>query len=122
VVSFRLAFYNCSNLTTIPNNLFANNTKVMNFSGVFQGCVGLTSIPEDLFDSNVNVTTFDYAFFGCAGIGSGTDLPDWWNDAKYPESEYPQFHLMGDNAVRMFTSCINARNFASVPRSPLVWK
>jgi hypothetical protein len=109
-------------LASIPANLFVNNTQVTNFTQVFYGCTALASIPANLFDNNIHVTTFYYAFYGCTGIGSSTDLPDWWNDVKYPEATYPQFHLTAADALRMFTNCTNAKNYSSVPTTPLAWK
>jgi hypothetical protein len=122
VTTFRSAFYGCTNLTSIPEHLFDKNIQATTFYSAFYNCTSLTTIPKNLFDNNTQVTTFYYAFQGCTGIGSSTDLPDWWNDAKYPAATYPQFHLTGANALRMFTGCANARNFSSVPTTPLVWK
>jgi hypothetical protein len=121
-MDFGYAFQGCTGLTTIPATLFANNTQVTSFYSAFQGCTGLTTIPATLFDNNIHAATFNYAFQGCTGIGSSTDLPDWWNDAKYPEATYPQFHLTAASALRMFTGCANAKNYSSVPTTPLVWR
>jgi hypothetical protein len=82
----------------------------------------LTAIPVNLFNNNTQVVNFYSAFRSCTGIGSGTDLPDWWDDTKYPAATYPQFHLTDTNVLRMFIGCTNASNFSSVPTSPLVWK
>jgi hypothetical protein len=122
VTTFNGVFDGCSGLTSIPGNLFASNTKVTNFVYAFQACTALTSIPDNLFDNNTQVTNFYYAFRNCRGIDSNTDLPDWWDDAKYPAATYPQFHLTDANALQMFTGCTNAKNFSSVPTTPLVWK
>ena len=42
-----LGFVGCSQLTSIPANLFNNNTEVTDFSYTFFMCSGLTSIPEN---------------------------------------------------------------------------
>jgi hypothetical protein len=139
---FYQAFTYCTNLKEIPGDLFANNTKATNIYSAFQGCTGLTSIPEHLFENNTLVTTFYYTFYGCNKLTSipehlfdnnkavtnfqGTfygctgidgNLPEWWVDANYPASTYPQFHLdLTDNAnvLRMFTGCTNADNYGAV--------
>ena len=41
--SFAACFSGCSSLTSIPENLFTNNTAVTNFSYCFNNCSGLTS-------------------------------------------------------------------------------
>jgi hypothetical protein len=122
VTDFSHVFRGCTNLATIPGNIFANNIQVTDFIDAFYNCTSLISIPANLFDNNTQVTNFNLAFSGCTGIGSATDLPDWWNDAKYPVATYPQFHLTAVDAVRMFGGCTNARNYSSVPTTPLVWK
>jgi hypothetical protein len=95
---------------------------MVSFIQIFAACTNLTSILTRLFDHNKAVTTFQDAFNGCTGINSTTDLPDWWNTSKYPATTHPQFHLTDTDAVRMFTGCTNAKNYSSVPMSPLMWK
>ena len=63
-------FRDCSRLTSIPGNLFANNTDVTDFTSCFRGCSRLTSIPENLFATNTAVTNFNYCFMGCSGLTS----------------------------------------------------
>ena len=73
VTNFSWCFYGCTSLTSIPANLFANNTAVTSFSECFRNCSGLTSIPENLFASNTDVTTFGSCFSGCTSL---TSIPD----------------------------------------------
>ena len=69
VTDFSYCFYQCSNLTSIPDNLFANNTAVTTFHQCFMGCSGLTgSIPENLFANNTAVTNFSACFLHCRGL------------------------------------------------------
>lgn len=70
VTDFSYCFQACSELTSIPENLFANNTAVTNFYGCFQACSGLTSIPENLFANNTAVTDFSYCFGNCYSLTS----------------------------------------------------
>jgi hypothetical protein len=113
--NFAWAFNGCTTLTSIPDGLFNKNTQVTNFRDVFNSCTSLETIPNDLFANNPEVTTFYRAFYGCTGIDG--DLPEWWNDASYPSSTHPQFHLdltASSNALRMFTNCTNATNYGVV--------
>ena len=66
-------FTGCSQLTSIPENLFTNNTKVTNFEHTFNSCTGLTSIPENLFSNNKAVTNFNTTFYNCSGV---TSIPE----------------------------------------------
>ena len=68
VTSFSGTFSNCTGLTSIPANLFSNNTVVTDFNYTFKNCLGLTSIPENLFSNNTAATTFIYTFSGCRGL------------------------------------------------------
>ena len=70
VTSFWNCFRGCTSLTSIPDNLFASNTKVTTFSNCFKDCTGLTSIPESLFANNTAVTIFSYCFDNCSGLTS----------------------------------------------------
>jgi hypothetical protein len=115
VTSFSNTFTNCTNLEVIPGSLFTNNTKVRDFNQVFYGCASLATIPSGLFDNNKAVTTFRNVFCNCTGLDG--DLPEWWNDASYPSSTHPQFHLdltATPDVLRMFRGCTNATNYGAV--------
>ena len=86
---FSLCFSGCTSLTSIPENLFANNTAVTNFGYCFSDCTGLTgSIPENLFANNTAVTNFGYCFSDCTG-------------------------LTGSIPEKLFSNCPNATNFSN---------
>ena len=59
-------FYGCNGLTgSIPENLFKNNSKVINFDSVFAYCENLTgSIPENLFANCPEVEIFGDDWWG----------------------------------------------------------
>lgn len=94
---WRYTFRNCSNLTTLPMNLFSgatcarftetfrNCTNIQSipelftelkffvnnmFSGTFWGCSSLTSIPENLFSFNIpgGASIFNNTFRDCIGL------------------------------------------------------
>ena len=71
---FYQTFYGATNLTSIPDTLFANYTigATYMFPETFQGCSSLTSLPADLFSG---ITTgasymFQYTFNNCTSITS----------------------------------------------------
>ena len=70
VTDFSQTFAGCGGLTSLPENLFISNTAVTNFSQTFLNCTGLTSIPENLFSNNTAVTNFSYTFAYCSGLTS----------------------------------------------------
>jgi hypothetical protein len=70
ITSFQDCFAGCTSLTTIPATLFANNTAVINFTYCFNACTSLTTIPANLFANNTAVTSFGVCFFGCTSLTS----------------------------------------------------
>ncbi len=78
---FAYAFQDCTELTSISENLFAGITSLENssdvFSYTFAGCTGLTSIPENLFAGITSlensIYVFGYTFAGCTGL---TSIPE----------------------------------------------
>ena len=78
--SFNQAFYNATNLTSIPDTLFSGYTSSMPyiFQQMFCGCTGLTSIPENLFNFGGNNVSgqkrmFYETFNGCTSL---TSIPE----------------------------------------------
>ena len=71
--SFEGTFYDCSSLTSIPDNLFDTHSLVTSFQQTFLNCSSLTSIPAGLFDTNTEVTSFNQTFYGCSSL---TSIPD----------------------------------------------
>jgi hypothetical protein len=53
--TFDRAFQGCTGLTSLPLNLFAQNSSARNFNATFSGCTGLLYLPEDLFASNKDI-------------------------------------------------------------------
>ena len=70
LTSLANAFEGCKALTTIPENLFANNPEVTNFFFTFSSCSALESIPEQLFANNPKVIDFGAIFSSCTSLKS----------------------------------------------------
>ena len=75
---FESTFYGCSNITSIPDDLFSHvksGAETM-FNGTFVGCEKLESIPDDLFNfaGNYNISgakgMFGFTFYGCEALTS----------------------------------------------------
>ena len=58
----------------IPENLFANNTKVTSFQKTFCRCTKLENVSEQLFDNTPNVTDFTKTFYECYKLKSGPKI------------------------------------------------
>ncbi len=121
-------FFNCDNITTIPENLFKNCVNVKTLSEVFYNCKGLTSIPENLFKYNTEVVQLERVFEGCENI---TNIPTELfkhniklkkteaifgrckNIANIPENLF-KYNRDLENIRYMFSGC---QNITSIPEN-----
>lgn len=109
---FSGCFYYCSNLTSIPEELFDKNIEVTSFEYCFQGCSTLESIPEGLFDKNIEVTSFHYCFQGCKKLSNiPTGLFD--RNTKVTDFEYciEVCSNLTSIPTRLFDKNINVTSF-----------
>jgi len=58
------SFKNCSNLVSLPENLFSNNTGIINFENCFQNCSSLNQVPTNIFSNNISANNFRQCFSG----------------------------------------------------------
>lgn len=70
VEDFTNGFYGCESLKEIPNNLFRNCPEVQSYEGAFGECIELESVPEKLFINASKVKNFDKTFFMCTRLAS----------------------------------------------------
>ena len=107
-------FWNCDNITSIPENLFKYNVSVTDFSQVFYRCEGITNIPEKLFENNINVINFEYAFYMCRGI---TNIPRnlFKNNTKVTNFSF-MFYNSGITEIPedLFKNNMNAEYFSEI--------
>ena len=118
LTDFSNCFGNCSELTSIPSNLFANNPEVTDFSYCFSNCRGLTSIPSNLFANNTKVTNFSYCLQYCRELTSSTPLD---NDGTplYNRSEGKEGYSVVNSHKRCFYNCTLMSDYSSIPSD---WK
>lgn len=118
ITDFFSCFYNCPGLTSIPEGLFANNPKVTDFSLCFYYCTGLTSIPSNLFANNTKVTDFSNCFASCLGLTSSTPLD---NDGTpmYNRSDGKEGYSKVNLPDRCFYRCTLMSDYSSIPSD---WK
>lgn len=70
VYNFDYSFYGCSNLSSVPSDLFYNCITATTFSRTFEFCTSLQSIPSTLFNNCINVTDFQFTFKSCTALQS----------------------------------------------------
>ena len=119
-------FENCTELTSLSNDLFAKNTAATSFGYCFSGCTGLTSLPAGLFDANAAVMSFYACFKGCTGIESlpvglfakNTDVNSFSSCFHNCTSltDLPSGLFDGNVNVTSFYSCFNGcSNLSKLP-------
>ena len=116
--NFNDCFYNCKGLTSIPENLFANNTAVTTFNNCFRDCSGLPSIPANLFANNTAVTNFSYCFGRCTSLTSSCPVD---NDGTpiYNRSSGKSGYSKVTSYRKCFLNCTNMADYSSIPSG---WK
>ena len=65
-------FQSCSNITSVPSNLYKYNTGMTTLNNAFINCYSITNIPEGLFKYNQNLTSI-YGLFSNSQI---TTIPE----------------------------------------------
>ena len=128
-------FYNCSNLTEIPETLTIPNT-VTNCSQMFFACSNLTVIPSTLTIPN-SVTNCSYMFSSCYNLTSDISniWPSTWNYTRTIKISYmfnscskivgtiPADKLWNSgktfNSSGCFTGCTLLTNYDEIPAG---WK
>ncbi len=109
---FEDCFSYCVGLTSIPAGLFSHNTEATDFYGCFSGCTGLTAIPTGLFDNNTHAIHFVDCFSNCPLL---TSIPSGLFDNNTEATDFCQcfFECTGLTEIPagLFSSNINATNF-----------
>lgn len=126
-------FSNCTELTTVPANLFSRTTAITGhgqgvFSSIFRGCTSLTNAPKinscysSGTDTQHNVTLafkpymYSHAFDGCVSL---TDLPEFEIPSGYYHIDTNAFEAMFHGCTGL-TSCSGTTlpNHRDIPGTP----
>ena len=109
---FNYCFCQCSNLISIPEELFDKNIEVTSFESCFQDCSKLESIPTGLFDKNIEVTSFNYCFQSCEKI---SNIPTGLFDRNTKVTDFEYCFEVCSNLTsiptRLFDKNINVTSF-----------
>lgn len=63
-------FKNCSQITSIPSDLFLKATELVYVDSLFEKCTGLIEIPNNLFSACIKLYSANQLFDGCINITS----------------------------------------------------
>lgn len=102
---FTACFCLCTNLTSVPAELFRYNPQATNFNTCFILCRELTSVPAGLFSFNTQATTFKECFAICDKLSS---LP----------SGLFLFNTQATNFQNCFSGCIKLKLRADIFPDP----
>ena len=69
-------FYECNNLVDLTYSGLTINSNVTNASSCFWNCSQLTAVPDLFNGAQTNLTTLDYMFSGCSNMTT-IDLSSW---------------------------------------------
>lgn len=113
--NFDFTFFECSALTSLPNNLFANNSQVTSFFGSFGACSNLTTLPSDLFSYSTSATSFSYVFDKCNSLTTiPTDIFKYNTNATNFSGAFSNCASLTTLPSNLFYYNTNATNFQQV--------
>lgn len=111
MLGFDWAFCDCSGLTTIPENLFANiSSDAITFEETFAECTGLTAIPANLFANCTNVESFYGTFNGCTKVEG--NAPSLWGRVPNGSNNGYEGTPDGENC---FAYCYSLNGYEYIP-------
>ena len=114
IISFEGSFSDCNNLTTIGDNAFANCSSVESFRITFQNCSNLTTIGDNAFANCQNVISYQGTFENCTNLtGHAPEL--WESGTNSEENDY----CGTPNGNSCFYNCTKLENYDEIP---FYWK
>lgn len=116
--------FEMSQLTEVPRGLFDSAPDAQYFESTFAYCTQLKTIPVDLFENNINIYTVRDLFRGCTSLTgeSPYDHHDYEKiDVRLYEREYNPHYYTQVPAVweRTFSECEGLTDYDSIPSD---WK
>ena len=111
----------CSNLQSIPDELFDYNIKVTKFNSTFNSCSNLQTIPVGLFDKCTKVTNFDFTYDNCGALTGETPytLNDGVKIHLYERANYPEYFTAPTSNSYCFRFCSKLTDYSTIPSG---WK
>ena len=110
ITSFEDVFRECNNLTTIGDYAFANCSSVTSFERAFQNCNNLTTIGEHIFEGCDNVKSYIVTFEYCFNLTG--KAPELW--LKVPNGEKNDY-IGTPDGKGCFGGCEKLDNYDDIP-------
>lgn len=115
--TFSYAFYQCTKLTSLPEEMFAECTSSSSFTCCFYECSSLTSIPANLFKGCNSAASFSYCFYGCNALTSiSSSTFDGCTGATNFGFCFQNCSSLQTVPEHLFDSCTGVTNFESLFR------
>lgn len=115
--NFESTFFNCTSLLSPSSTLFNSCYNANNFNSTFRNCNAITTIPSGLFDNCVNAIDFTLAFNDCLGLTSiPSQLFSFCTGATSFDSTFAYCYNLSILPDDIFNGCISADNFSWVFR------
>ena len=123
-------FYNCVNLSSLPDISKWNTNNVTNMSDMFSNCSNLSYLPDIYKWNTNNVTNMSHLFFICENLSTFPDISKWntYNvtDMSYIFSNCKKLSYLPDiskwntsnliNMSNMFSNCINLSSLPDISK------
>lgn len=106
IISFRGTFSGCKNLKTVPDGLFDKAVNVTSFYKTFAYCNNLEEVPGNLFDNAVKATDFYKTFSECSKLVSGPQIWERENENQIPENQQTYYECEKFNATGLSSTII----------------
>ena len=110
ITSFDDGFRECNNLTTIGDYAFANCSSVESFESAFKNCNSLTTIGKHIFEGCDNVESYECTFGRCFNLTG--KAPELW--LKVPNGEENGYIGIPDGGG-CFGECEKLDNYDVIP-------
>ena len=90
-------------------------------ANAFSGCSALESISEKLFANNTKVTNFSYTFKNCSALigESPYTMIDGQKVHLYERADYPEHFTTPTSTYQAFGNCTGLTDYAKIPTN---WK
>ena len=111
------AFAGCKALTSLPDNLFRQNSRLEQVEGTFSSCTALTAIPAMLFDNNRKLMNVKSAFSGSLNVEGESPYTVIGNKKVhlYERGDYPTEFVALQEYVRRFGDCTKLTDYSDMP-------
>lgn len=121
ITNFSECFVNCGNLTTIGNYAFAGCSSVKSFNMSFYECTNLQTIGDYAFAGCNSVDSFERCFFGCTNLTTiGKNIFEGCENVESYQQTFLDCVNLTGNAPELWLTGTNSKenNYKGTPNGP----